>query len=50
MDSLAARGYLPSAVGEDCGREGLPASADIHCKQNRAVFKKPKIYQIRRKC
>ena len=30
MDSLAARGSLPS-VGGDCGREGLPASVNVHC-------------------
>ena len=39
MDSLAAKGSLPSPVGRDCGREGLPSSADVFCKQNRAVFK-----------
>lgn len=49
VDSLAARGCLPY-VGGDCGREGLPASVNVHCKQNRTlIFFNAKNIPARRK-
>lgn len=49
VESLAARGSLPS-VGRDCVRERLPTSANVHCKQNRAVFLNVQNISARRKC